>query len=288
MRCLTLADALSARGWQCDFVVGPDSIKTVPALERSRHRQRRDLGAIGAADLLVVDHYGLEAGFENDCRSWADRILVIDDLADRPHDCDCLLDQTFGRDEADYRGQVPSSADLLLGTGFALLRPEFARRREGALRRREGRPLRRIFVSFGGTDPFRLAERAAEAIGSDYRIDGVGGGADATAMADLMESADLALGAAGTTSWERCCLGLPALIALTADNQRLVAGRLAEAGAVRLLGWHEQVTVEAIRRAIDDIVAEPGSLIEMASRASRLCDGLGTERVIERIERMYQ
>lgn len=292
MRCLTLADALAAAGWRCEFVVGEDSVATVPSLKQSSFPVQGDLSAIGAADLLVVDHYDLDARFESQCRPWAQRILVIDDLADRPHDCDGLLDQTFGRNAADYRSRVPASSDLLVGTQYALLRPEFAQRREEALRRREGRALNRLFISFGGTDPFRLGERAIQAIQasrqSDCRVDRVDGRTSAAAMADLMDEADLALGAAGTTSWERCCLGLPTLIVITADNQRLVADYLAEAGAVRVLGWHEQVTVETIRRAIDDIAGDPDSLAGMAARAARLCDGLGTARVVERIERMYQ
>jgi len=292
MRCLTLAGALTASGWHCEFVVGPDSVATVPALKLSSFPLHAPMSAVGPADLLVVDHYQLDARFESACRAWAGRILVIDDLADRLHDCDCLLDQSFGRDAADYRGRVPASSDLLIGTRYALLRPEFAERREDALRRREARTLQRIFVSFGGTDPFHLAERASEAIRAsrlpDCRIDRVDGRSSAAAMADLMEGADLALGAAGTTSWERCCLGLPALIVITANNQRLVADHLAEAGAARILGWHEEVTVDSICRAIDDIAGDLDSLTGMAARAAQLCDGMGAARVVERIEKMYQ
>ena len=133
MRCLTLADALRDAGWSCAFATAAESSAMVPALARSGHAtidiasdDAGELGAcVGHADLLIVDHYGLGAVFEGRARDWAGQVLVIDDLPNRPHDCDLLLDQTAGRGAGDYAGMVPDHCRLLLGADHALLRPQF-------------------------------------------------------------------------------------------------------------------------------------------------------------------
>jgi YebC/PmpR family DNA-binding regulatory protein len=129
MRCLTLAGALRAQGWWCGFAVSPETPAAVPCLRREADGvlpldDGCDATAIGEwvcghADLLVVDHYRRDAAFEGACRLWAERIAVIDDLADRPHDADLLLDQTYGRDAADYaeilyEGYAPHGVAILV------------------------------------------------------------------------------------------------------------------------------------------------------------------------------
>ena len=165
MRCLALADALVERGWRCVFAVSTETTATVPHLKRAQH----DIHILSAAEegdpaallsaategcqLLVIDHYRLGAHYEAGCRSLTRQILVIDDLADRAHDCDLLLDQNLGRDPLDYDGLVPASARVLTGPEFALLRPEFAAARSAGLARRQpGTHVRRILVTLGLTD----------------------------------------------------------------------------------------------------------------------------------------
>ncbi|MEK9753126.1 MAG: UDP-2,4-diacetamido-2,4,6-trideoxy-beta-L-altropyranose hydrolase, partial [Rhodospirillaceae bacterium] len=262
MRCLTLAQAMTEGGWQCRFAVGPDTLQTVrrAALREidcvqlsgnAATEAEAMAGALGGrrCDLVVVDHYGRGAEFETACRGFADRVLVIDDLADRQHDADLLLDQNLGRDAAAYAGLVPADCRLLLGPAYAPLRPEFAIMRDRVLAQRRSRNgIGRILVSFGMADLNELALRtlhALSAIGYDGHVDVVIGGggrgmarihaaaaevgplvrvlSDVEDMATLMADADLAIGAGGTTSWERCALGLPALIVVVADNQAAVA-----------------------------------------------------------------
>src|SRR5262249_18815445 len=149
-RCLALADELAERGHGCVFAVSAETAATMPSLAASGH----DIEALSAgttADLepsllaaswpqgcalLVVHHYGRDARFESACCPWAERILVIDDLADRPHDCDLLLDSTLGRAPADYASLCPKTCRMLLGPAYALLRPEFAAARSESLARR--------------------------------------------------------------------------------------------------------------------------------------------------------
>src|SRR5262245_15084994 len=168
MRCLVLAGQLAARGWKCVFATCSETLSVVPALKTSGHAFvaiEDDLPKNLAgqwrkgADIVVIDHYDLDAKFERECRAWARRVVVIDDLADRPHDADVLIDATLGREESDYRALVPSSCRLLVGSAFALVRPEFARARPASLAR-DRSDLTSIFVGFGATDPGNCTGRS--------------------------------------------------------------------------------------------------------------------------------
>ena len=318
MRCLTLADAMSAAGWACGFASAVETTVVIPALSKSRHEIAPLDAVFGdeaaylsrhwpqGCDLLIVDHYERDANFERACRPWARRLMVIDDLADRRHVCELLLDQTPGRQETDYRPLVPDGCDLLLGSRFALLRPQFAAARAQALkRRRASTNIRRILVNLGATDPRNITRIVLEGIaltGINAAVDVVLGAAsphgkglrrladtmaqaveihaDVTDMAGLMMRADLAIGAAGTSTWERCCLGLPSLVVTTADNQNLTAEALAKAGAARLLGRSDALTPAAVARAVGDLAMEGGNLQAMGEQAAQLCDGQGALRTL--------
>lgn len=317
MRCLTLADALTEAGWRCGFAVRGGSLETVPALGRSAHEvhviepEEADEANWLATrwpdggDWLVVDHYQRDSRFEAACRPWARRILAIDDLADRPHDCDLLLDQTPGRAEADYAGRVPKGCRLLLGPQYALLRPAFAVLREAALaRRKAGSEPARLLVSLGAGNPHDVIGPVLEGIGQSgiaAEVDVVLGAAanrpavegladrlpqtvrihiDAPNMPELMSAADLAIGAAGTTSWERCCLGLPTLLIVLAENQRENADALCRAGAARRVSNGLGTTARQIADALRALAADPGVGAEMADRCATMCDGLGTTRAL--------
>lgn len=312
-RCLALADRLVSFGWRCVFAVARGTIETVPALAKSDHRvavldNPNDAVALGSAldeqaGLVVVDQYCLDATFERACRAWSNRILVIDDLADRPHDGDILVDQTLGRHAIDYAKHVPSKCRLLLGPEYALLRPDFARWRPRALARRDGH-IRRILVSIGGSDPRNItsvALCALHASGLDCAVDVVlgsssanreqvraavesfGGRArlhlDTPRMAELMRDADLAIGACGVTSWERCVLGLPTLAVVIADNQKVIARGLESRGAIAYVGdWNDPIE-SGLTRHISRLVEDPGEVVRIGAAAAMVCDGEGLSRV---------
>lgn len=331
MRCLTLADALRERGAETLFVSaslpaalrerivvsGHEIADTGPApwlgrlvgdweavgltvSERAADYETT-LAAIGSgADWLVVDHYLLDREWESAARAVVARICAIDDLANRPHDCDLLIDQTLGRSDADYRLLVPDGAALLCGPRFSLLRPEFARERPAALeRRRRAGPVRRIMVSLGGMDIGGFtasAVRAALDAAPGRAIDVVIGNSapalveargiaaanpsvelhvDTTHMAGLMSDADLAIGAAGTSSWERCCLGLPAVVFAVAGNQRPSAQALEDADAILCID-----SVAQLAEALMRLLVDPDRLARMTAAAFAIVDGLGTQRVV--------
>ncbi len=295
MRCLTLADQVSRRGAECLFVAAAGTRELVPSLPYPVLPPERL--PFGAA-LVVVDHYGIDAAEEARIRSMSRAVMVMDDLPTRRHHCDLLLDQTFGRRAEEYRDLVPHNSVVLAGSEYALLRPQFAAARPAALARRDG-SLRRLLVSLGGTDPHNATGAVLDALaGSGLAIDVVMGakaphleavGARAAAlphatvhvgvsdMAGLMAGADLAIGAGGTSTWERCCLGLPTLMLVIADNQRDVARLVAESGAARLITMADLPAALAV---------SPDELRAMSAAAARLCDGQGAARVADALRRL--
>lgn len=333
MRCLTLAAALRSRGVTCRFITRAHE-GTLAGLARSLGfdvvelplgivtgdetrgdyaswiggtwdedaRQTRDaIGPQGAA-WIVVDHYGLDDRWESAVRDSCERLLVIDDLADRPHDCDLLLDQNLiAGMQSRYDGLVPDSCGLVLGSQFVLLQPDYAELHD-RMPPREG-AIARVLVYFGGADRQDLTGkslRALVAIGrEDLAIDVVINPESPFApgirdlagqwpqivvherkksLAALMVRADLALGAGGATSWERCCLGLPTLLVTLAANQRPIARELDRRGLARWIGDVDSITAPDFDRALRSVLSEP-LVPDWSRRAAAMVDGRGADRV---------
>lgn len=322
-RCMTLARVLLSRGWDVTFCGTPETLDTVALLsdfrfvplarELSQLQEVRLLaGEFNDVDLLLVDHYQRDAEFEQAC-SFARLIMVVDDLADRPHHCDLLLDQTVGRLEQAYRTLVPQHCELLLGTDYALLRPEFrAVRQRGLDRRAKASSVRNLLVMGGATDPTNLTALVLDALESlelplavtlvlhpqvthfpeiEKRVKDWVGASElrlipgSNQVARLMNEADLSVGAAGSTSWERCCLGLPSLTVEVADNQALIARELGHRGAAMVLGRAGQVEASQIAKGLRRLAHDHEYRRAMISAGAGLVDGLGVERVIAAIER---
>jgi UDP-2,4-diacetamido-2,4,6-trideoxy-beta-L-altropyranose hydrolase len=253
-------------------------------------------------DWLVVDHYGLDARWEKALRPHCGRIMAIDDRADRPHDIDLLLDQNLVADlDTRYQGLLPAQAVALLGPRYALLQEVYSALHREA-RPRTG-PVRRILIYFGGADQADLTGRTLRAFlglgRDDIGVDIVGnpespfhkswqalseahgnlvlhGALDS--LAPLMSQADLAVGAGGATSWERLCLGLPALVVSLADNQRPIAEELNRQGLVQWVGHADALSEAELSKALQKVLGEP-----LPARWSIQClstvDGLGARRV---------
>lgn len=339
MRCLTLAEELGKQGHQCRFIcrrheghLGEFILSRGFALDMLNQRAKATpddephttahaawLGvprkqdaeqtasrlAGSQADWLVVDHYALDAAWEREMAPYAGRILAIDDIADRPHECDILLDQNLGRQAQDYNELLPQTVLRLIGPDYALLRPEFREWREESLARRHYAKLKRILISLGGVDRTNatgkvLAALTETSLSSDTRLDIVMGAnapalqsvkAQAEAlpfettvsvgvsdMAERMCIADLSIGAAGSTSWERCCLGLPAIMIILADNQRMIGEALAKAGAALLV--EESGIARHLGAFVNQVAESPAELQNYASNAATICDGRGTDRLV--------
>jgi len=259
-------------------------------------------------DWLVVDHYGIDARWHHILRKKVTKILVIDDLANRVLDCDLLLDQTHGRLATDYDRQVLDECRKLLGSEYALLRPEFANRRaEAYASRRNVESIERVLVSLGGADSTNttlivlkgllavswpdekihfdvvLGENApcyakVKQVIEQCRLS-VALVSYAEDMADRMLWADLAVGAGGTTSWERCCLGLPSLVVELAANQSLIVNGLVESGAAISLGRSANLTSDKVTDCVTTVVSDVAALASMSQRCFEIADGKGARLV---------
>ncbi len=269
-----------------------DAQQTIDAIQES------------SVDWIVIDHYALDVRWEQKLRPFVKRIMVVDDLADRPHDCDVLLDQNFVANFAGrYNGLLPLHCSKLLGPKYALLQPQYPDLHPRTPPRTG--PIERILIYFGGVDQQSLTGMAIEAILAlerpEINVDVVLNSASPNwaeiqgkfgdrssiclheslpSLAILMLKADLAIGAAGATSWERCCLGLPSIVITLAENQRPIAKELSEGGYVTHLGNHDQVSVADIRLSIEKYL-NSDTLEERSRRCLDLVDGNGTARVAE-------
>ncbi|TBV10797.1 UDP-2,4-diacetamido-2,4,6-trideoxy-beta-L-altropyranose hydrolase [Stutzerimonas kirkiae] len=259
-------------------------------------------------DWLIVDHYALDAQWELALKPHYQQLMVIDDLADRQHHCDLLLDQTFGRDADDYQNRVPADCRLLCGSQYALLRPEFSKRRSYSLERRATPELRSLLITMGGVDKDNITGRILKALEvcplparcqitvvmgmSAPWLEDVSQQAKSMSwptrvmagvrdMAQIMADSDLAIGAAGATSWERCCLGLPTVMLVLANNQRAIAQALYSAGAAHLV----DVNTLGEKKLLTRQQIGPNVLSAMSAFAATVTDGLGTPEVITFLNR---
>ena len=335
MRCLVLADRLRAAGASCHFVMREHEGHLGSSVEQRGHglsllerpeeaatstgypswpgidweadaEQTLIRLAVGGFDWLVVDHYGLDQAWENRLRGAAKRVLVIDDLADRPHRGALLLDQNLGRAPQDYAALTEPGTRLLIGPQYALMKPDFSELRATALARRQVLTFpQRLLISLGGVDtenltgellsllarkppvgiksvdvvlgrhaPHQAAVRAAlqtlNIPGTLY--------VDTSRMARLVADTDIAIGAAGVSAWERCALGVPTLLVLLAENQRSGAQALARAEAGLWLGEREQI--EASWFHAWERLQAPETYRRMQACAASIADGHGADRVV--------
>ncbi len=261
--------------------------------------------------LLVIDHYGWGAPFEKECRSLTGHIVVIDDKANRPHDCDVLVDGAAGRQDEDYRKTVPIDTTLMTGPDYAIIRPQFARKRDMTLKRRQKEVgVAQVLVSFGAMDRHRLIPRTIRALGMvapNATIHVIVGAkanvfdeirtlanlnkrvvvhADTDCPAEIMSRSDLAIGAAGVTALERCCMGLPALVVVTSDNQVASARGLEAAGAAVVVGNATAISDALLGHAIADLIGDDVTRRRLSTNAAGLCDGLGVDRVADQINEL--
>jgi UDP-2,4-diacetamido-2,4,6-trideoxy-beta-L-altropyranose hydrolase len=248
-------------------------------------------------DWLIVDHYALNEDWETHLRKNTSKLMVIDDLSNRQFDCDILLNQNLGSKKNDYQNKVPKNCQLLLGCDYALLRPEFAKLRKKALEKRKNtKKIKNILVSMGGIDNQNITYEILQQLNDKFNIVVVLGGSspwnemiidfskdknidvfiNTNNMAELMLNADLAIGAGGSTSWERCCMGLPTLLFITADNQIDIAKNLEKRGAIKI--------VNSLKKDLAVVVNDFSLWRELFENSKNLCDGLGPRKVIDYVK----
>lgn len=335
MRCLTLAETFREMGHSCMFISRAHKgnlIQLIKAkgfdcnsLEKANINQNKlngyetwlgipqKLDALQSkevlfdkiVDFLVVDHYAIDYQWQSLLKNCVKKILVIDDLANRRHECDFLLDQTFGRNIQDYDKLVPKNCKCLLGSRYALLRDEFIEFREKSLKKREVAKLKKIFINMGGIDNENFTSEIihelpktnlstevnlAIVLGKHSpHIDSVVEKANQLPypstviveppnMAKLMSDCDLAIGAAGSSSLERCSLGLPSIQIVVAENQKTISKKLNENGAV--IACEIEEFKDQMNYLLKNI---PTVLKKLTYNSKNLCDGFGVKRVVNNI-----
>jgi len=336
MRCLTLAEVLKKQGAEVEFICREHEGNLIERVEQQGFKTHilplsqnaaTDDGLYGSQWLggsqqedaasclhilgkikpgwLIVDHYALDQIWQSLLSECFAKLMVIDDLANRKHQCDVLLDQTYGRKESDYAGLVPKRSQLLVGSEYALLRPEFAEWRELSLQRRIKPSFKKLLITMGGVDPDNVTGELLDVLKNsslpkELEIDVVMGATaphlvsvqqqaellpyktnvlvDVSNMAEVMANADLAIGAAGATTWERCCLGLPTVTLVLADNQKLGASSLEKIKSTWSLKLGDCMACE-LRKIFNEIQRNSPLLSEISENTRRVTKGNGSNYV---------
>lgn len=252
---------------------------------------KKILDSLGVVDMIVVDSYAIDINWENEIRPFVKKIFVIDDLANRKHDCDVLLNQNFHLDinavRNIYLKLVPAKCELRIGIKYTLLRTEFHEVKKN-LRKRDG-TIKNILVFYGGSDLTNETMKAISALVKleipDLIVNVVVGGSNANRdtiekfcrkheclnfhyqvenMAELMNEADLSLGAAGSTTLERFFLGLPSIVTAIAENQELGIQQLEDQGYIVYIGKSKDCSEDDILQAIKSLRKE--NLLQMQEK----------------------
>ncbi|KYG33713.1 UDP-2,4-diacetamido-2,4,6-trideoxy-beta-L-altropyranose hydrolase [Alkalihalobacillus trypoxylicola] len=306
MRCITLAESLKSHASKIVFIcknlpghlmehIEKKEFLTI-SLTSEPFKQEKDAEEVIEKveninlDFIIIDHYEIDQKWENLLRAFTKKIIVIDDLANRHHDCDILLDQNFYPSmKQKYKQLVPSDCQLLLGPKYLLLRREFY----NVLHRKRGE-FKNLLVFFGGSDPTNETSKALLALAElklkNVSINVVVGNANPNKddikgicekiganyycqipyMAKLMEEADLSLGAGGSTMWERSFVGLPSLVTMVAENQCASTEAAAEFGAIKLTGWHETVTKSTYMKKLNELIHNENAFKSMQLKGYEL------------------
>ena len=268
-----------------------DALKTSKIIQHFKNQK----------NLLLVDNYGLSEKWETTLKSIVDKIVVIDDFSNRSHNCNLFIDQNLHTSKKKINKKIPKNCKKLLGPKYALLRKEFILSRK-IVKKRSGK-INRILISFGGSDEKNQTLKVIKKIVDEkINVDVIVGEPNKNKtkikkicsrmenftyyqqpknIAKIMKKADLAIGAGGIITWERCCLGLPSIVAIVSKNQEDATNAVSKKGCLINLGRVEQLTSEDYLNAIRNLNSR--KLIRMHKKCLELVDGKGTERVAKQI-----
>lgn len=341
MRCLTLAQTLAAEGAECHFIcrehpghliemirlqgftvhdlpirrLATPNQEATPSFAHTNWlgatwqddaEQSREVINRLVPDWVVVDHYSLDKRWEQSVLPQGGRLLVIDDLADRCHECDILLDQNlFSNPEKRYSELVSTSTQCFLGPRYALLGVQYSDYHRFAKLRED--PIKRVLVYFGGgsnadivmTTIGALVELNDKSILVDLVVSNPEGFSQSLtpnsyteanikihgrlpSLAPLITKADLSIGAGGSTVWERLCLGLPSLVITVADNQLPVSAELHSKNLIYWVGHSGDVGKADIVDALKDVLRR-NSLKQWSEKCLMVCDGRGAARLSDKM-----
>ncbi|MFB5085877.1 UDP-2,4-diacetamido-2,4,6-trideoxy-beta-L-altropyranose hydrolase [Psychrobacillus sp. PGGUH221] len=295
MRCLTIAHQLKKHDIDVCFMM-----REVPGnlIDYVVTQGFSNITSLESADLYIIDHYGIDEVWEKKLQAYTNKIMVIDDLANRPHNCDLLLDQNVvPQFETRYEGLVPVHCVQLLGPSYLIMRDEFIKSRQN-MPDRTGK-VKNLLIFMGGTDPtdetLKILSALQETTMNLETIHIVVGNGNVHKehiqaicaergfyyhcqidyMAELMLQVDFCIGAGGSTTWERCYVGLPSSSTIVADNQRIATEYAARLGAVWNIGWHENITVATYIELLNKLSEDTSFLKQMSDKGLQLTASKG-------------
>ncbi|MEM9543294.1 MAG: UDP-2,4-diacetamido-2,4,6-trideoxy-beta-L-altropyranose hydrolase [Cyanobacteria bacterium P01_E01_bin.42] len=323
MRGLALARGWQGIGGQVIFAVATelgDLQGRLQAEGMTVHRLSSDPGSIEDGEetvnlakmlrstRLVVDGYHFDARYQQQIKTAGFKLLVIDDCGDAGHYyADLVLNQNIYARESLYPHREPQT-QLLLGSRYVLLRPEFLAWRDW--QREIPEVARKILVTLGGSDPDNVTLKVIEALQQvkvrDLEVVAIVGASNphyeqlqgvvqqsqlsislkrnVMDMPELIAWADVAIAAGGSTNWELAFMGLPTLIIVLADNQKEIARELDKLGAAIDLGWHETLSTREIASRCGSLAIATTQRASLQQRTAKLIDGKGVERLLLRLE----
>ena len=318
MRCFSLAKKFQEKNFKISFIVRkyPNNLSNFLEKEgfdifylndkqyywKSDAKQtQKIIQEIGDIDFLIMDNYKLNIKWEKFLKPHVKKLIVIDDMTLRNHECDLLLDQNYYENTKKlYSKLIPKECRLLMGPKFALIRDEFYQKRQ-KLKKRNGE-INRILVSFGGSNPIDDIIKTINGIkglkNNKIKVDLLIPNSNKYDMkiqklfskfvnitihhknfnmSELMNQSDLSIGAGGSSTWERCCLGLPSIVSIFAKNQVQLTEEMAKNGFVINLGMSKKISSQHYTDAIKNL--NKSSLYQMSKFGLKLVDGKGTTRV---------
>ncbi len=293
IRSCVLADALVQLGWHCKLITSQSSYEFIDLSRFQRIEPSTYFTSPSSCNLLVIDHYGTAFAQEHALRPFAERILVIDDLGDRRHDCDLLIDQTYGCSAAKYNNLVPNHCLLLTGSNYVLLRKEFTDRRFLSFKHHQNtpKPVEKLTISMGGGSAKNSILQALEELKEarfkghidivlgfsacntkeiEHQLHSMGNSFQLHVnpnIAELMHNSDLVFGAAGSGVWERCVLGIKQYLVKIAENQQEIISLFPQTSLIETL--------------------KKSSLSEHEKKLCFLIDGLGCARILNHLQEHY-
>lgn len=317
MRCFALAQKFKEKNHHVSFIVRkhPNNISDLLKeqdfdifyLKEKNYYWKNDalqtkkiIERIGNVDWLIVDNYRLDIRWEKFLKSYVKKLMIIDDMTLRIHECDLLLDQNYYKNSKIYNKFIPKKCKLLIGPKFALLRKDFYQKRK-KLKARNGQ-INKILVSLGGTDntneTIKIMNGINELNNKKINVDLLMTNSNKKHtkfqktfskfsnitihhknfnMAELMKQADLSIGAGGSSTWERCCLGLPSIVSITAKNQIQLTKEMEKKGCIINLGMSKKILSKNYTDTINNL--NKSALSQMSKNGLKLVDGKGTSRV---------
>ena len=323
MRCMALADTLQ-KNFEINFITRSLEGSLISDIQKKgfgifqfysnsekineKNDAQKTISLIkkhsGSKNILIVDNYQLSKKWETDVKPFVHKLIVIDDLPNRSHNCDLLIDQNLHtKVNGLYKGLIPPNCVKLIGPKFSMIRKEFRMMRKSVKPRTF--PIKKILVSFGGSDTENqtlIALNSIKKMNGKINVDVVVGKANKTKktlkifcnknkhftyheqidnIADLMLSSDLSIGSSGSTTWERCCLGLPAIVSISSNDQRDIANSLSRKKCIINLGDVKKLKETNYLKAIINI--KKNDLRTMSKNSLRLVDGNGTQRILKHI-----